>query len=61
MVKIFHDVFGNKLVEEKTIKQRSINELPSPFEFQRKIILIGSVVSKILHLYACVRQFLVCQ
>ena len=44
MVKIFHEIFGNKLVEESAIKEKSINQLPSPFELQRKIILIGSVV-----------------
>ena len=44
MVKIFHTIFGDKLVEENSFKEKSINQLPSPLELQRKIILTGSLV-----------------
>ncbi|XP_065893735.1 1-phosphatidylinositol 4,5-bisphosphate phosphodiesterase delta-4-like isoform X2 [Dysidea avara] len=46
MVKIFHTIFGDKLVEENSFKEKSINQLPSPLELQRKIILTGSLASK---------------
>ena len=45
MAAIFQKVFGSKLVQNNLVEEQNLNQLPSPNELKRKIILKGRIRS----------------